>query len=135
MANIHGTLVSLFDDIADAIREKDGTSAEIIADNFPSRIRALSGGGLSVKSSSSGIELLEQIIGGNVSITLPLISSYYGNAAELDITVGGVASVALPQINCEYGSAASITSVIGGTASPTLPIINSYYGGIENNVA
>lgn len=40
----HTTLTSLFDDIADAIREKDGSTASIIADNFPTKIRAISTG-------------------------------------------------------------------------------------------
>lgn len=38
MANNHTTLTALFAAIADAIRNKTGTSAAIIADNFPSVI-------------------------------------------------------------------------------------------------
>ena len=38
-------LKPLFKDIADAIREKDGTTDEIKAANFPARIRAIQGGG------------------------------------------------------------------------------------------
>lgn len=34
-------LEDLFEDIADAIREKDGTTAEIVAGTFPARIRAI----------------------------------------------------------------------------------------------
>lgn len=41
MANTHTTLASLFDDTADAIREKKGTTAEIVADNFPTEIRSI----------------------------------------------------------------------------------------------
>lgn len=41
MAREHQTLVSLFNDIADAIRSKDGTSADIVADTFPDRIAAI----------------------------------------------------------------------------------------------
>lgn len=44
MPNTHETLASLFDDCADAIREKDGTSANIVADTFPARIRAIQTG-------------------------------------------------------------------------------------------
>ena len=40
MAN-HTTLASLFTDIANAIRAKTGSSAQIIADNFPSAIAAI----------------------------------------------------------------------------------------------
>ena len=38
MPNIHTTLTSLFSDIADAIREKTGDTAQIVADDFPSEI-------------------------------------------------------------------------------------------------
>ena len=41
MANTHTTLASLFDDTADAIREKKGTTAAIVADNFPAEIRSI----------------------------------------------------------------------------------------------
>lgn len=41
MANKHTTLVSLFDDIADAIRELLGTSPNIVADNFPDKLREI----------------------------------------------------------------------------------------------
>ena len=41
MANKHTTLVSLFDDIADAIRELLGTSSNIVADTFPDKLREI----------------------------------------------------------------------------------------------
>lgn len=41
MANKHTTLASLFDDIADAIRELLGTSPNIVADNFPDKLREI----------------------------------------------------------------------------------------------
>lgn len=40
MAN-HSTLTSLFTDIADAIREKTGSTSTIIADNFPETIATI----------------------------------------------------------------------------------------------
>lgn len=39
----HTTLASLFTDIANAIRAKKGTTAQIVADNFPSEIASISG--------------------------------------------------------------------------------------------
>lgn len=44
MPNTHQTLGSLFSDIADAIRAKDGTSSQIVADTFPDRIAAIETG-------------------------------------------------------------------------------------------
>lgn len=44
MTRSHATLRDLFGDVADAIREKDGTSAEIVADDFPAHIRAIPSG-------------------------------------------------------------------------------------------
>ena len=45
MPNTHSTLTGLFTDIADAIREKDGTSTPKVADAFPAAIRAIPTGG------------------------------------------------------------------------------------------
>lgn len=44
MANTHTTLSSLFDDVADAIREKTGDTGTIVADTFPTAIRGIKGG-------------------------------------------------------------------------------------------
>lgn len=41
MANTHETLVSLFQDTADAIRELAGTTEPLVADQFPEAIRAV----------------------------------------------------------------------------------------------
>lgn len=41
MPNTHTTLTSLFSDIADAIREKTGGSADIVADSFPTAISSI----------------------------------------------------------------------------------------------
>lgn len=45
MPNTNTTLTDLFEDIADAIRGKDGTSAQITASDFPTRITAIPSGG------------------------------------------------------------------------------------------
>lgn len=47
MPNTHTTLTSLFSDIADSIRAKTGSSADIVADNFPTEIAAIPSGGVS----------------------------------------------------------------------------------------
>lgn len=43
------SLTTLFTDIADAIREKDGTQEDIVASTFPERIRAIPTGGGTVR--------------------------------------------------------------------------------------
>lgn len=45
MSNAHSTLSSLFTDIANAIRTKTGSSAQIVADNFPTEIANIPNGG------------------------------------------------------------------------------------------
>ena len=44
MSRTHETLTSLFTDIANAIRQKKGTSGTIVADNFPSEIASIGRG-------------------------------------------------------------------------------------------
>lgn len=51
MPNTHSTLTSLFSDIANAIRAKKGTSADIVADNFPSEIASIPSGGITPSGS------------------------------------------------------------------------------------
>ena len=45
MANTHTSLKSLFSDIADAIRTKTGSTALIVADDFPTEISNIHSGG------------------------------------------------------------------------------------------
>jgi hypothetical protein len=55
MANKHENLNSLFTNFADAIRERTGGTAKIIADDFPDEIRAINtsaGGGGNVETCS-----------------------------------------------------------------------------------
>lgn len=53
MALIHSTFEELFDAIADAIREQEGSSATIVADNFPTRIRSLTPTGAGLDTSDA----------------------------------------------------------------------------------
>ncbi len=79
MPNTHATLASLFGDIADAIRAKTGSQADIVADDFPSAISAISGGGLSdVQYYDSQTKFYAASDTGpkNVAVTCPLNASY-----------------------------------------------------------
>lgn len=56
MSRTHQTLISLFNDIADSIREKTGSTSNIVADNFPSEIANIQTGFFpSVKFNSNNI--------------------------------------------------------------------------------
>ena len=50
MANKHASLSALFTDIANAIREKTGDTASIVADQFPEKISMIEGGGASLET-------------------------------------------------------------------------------------
>lgn len=66
-------LTDLFNDIADAIREKDGTTAEIVASTFPDRIRAIPTG-------IGGVQLE------SITIVNPPYKTYYYEGDEFDPT-------------------------------------------------
>ena len=61
MANTHSNLTSLFTDIADAIREKTGTTGQIVADKFPENIRGIDSDG-----SSIGDDIVRSVIEGTI---------------------------------------------------------------------
>lgn len=66
-------LTDLFNGIADAIREKDGTTAEIVASTFPDRIRAIPTG-------IGGVQLE------SITIVNPPYKTYYYEGDEFDPT-------------------------------------------------
>lgn len=53
MSLTHSTFEELFDAIADAIREQEGSSATIVTDNFPTRIRSLTPTGAGLDTSDA----------------------------------------------------------------------------------
>lgn len=63
MANKHDTLNSLFTDIADAIREKTGSTEQIVADDFPEKIKELPTGGSSVAGTLCHSKTFESVMG------------------------------------------------------------------------
>lgn len=68
----HTSLASLFNDIADAIREKTGDTDSIVADNFPSEIAAIGGAKIGVTLNDDGTQ--------NILIT--------DNGSVLDLAAG-----------------------------------------------
>ena len=59
MPNTHSTLTSLFSDIADAIRGKTGSSATIVADDFPTAIANIPTGGGGGGSSGDAVRFID----------------------------------------------------------------------------
>lgn len=66
MANEHTTLTSLFNDIADAIREKTGGTDMIVADDFPQAISEIPTGASYIGTLAHGPTFIA-IMGWNVS--------------------------------------------------------------------
>lgn len=79
MPNTHSTLTSLFSDIADAIRGKTGSSATIVADDFPTAIANI--------PTSGGIVATE--VANATGTTLAITSSESTNIQSLSVTENG----------------------------------------------
>lgn len=128
MPNTNITLTDLFEDIADAIRGKDGTSAQITASDFPTRINAIPSGGGSIPA-----ELL----------TLTGDTSYmfyngewdwflrdYGNQINTNnitdctsmFAKSGVTDISFA-INLKSNSLVSVDSMFNGSSIKTLPYL------------
>lgn len=63
MANTHETLSGLFTDIADAIREKTGSTEAIVADEFPEAIASISSGGNRYAGTKTHSQAFEYLMG------------------------------------------------------------------------
>ena len=100
MANTHTTLSSLFTDIADAIRSLKGTSASIVADDFPDEINAIP------KKSSS------DLTASGATVTAP--AGYYASAASKSVAAG---SATTPATTISSAPTISVSSVGLITAS------------------
>lgn len=94
-------LADLFTGIADAIRYKDGTTADIVATTFPERIRAIQSGGIQLQS---------------IAITTPPTKTTY-RPGETFLPVG-------MKVTATYSNGAT-AEVTGYTYSPDGPLAES----------
>lgn len=124
----HTTLSSLFDDIAAAIRDKDGTSESIVADTFPERIAAIdtdpSGDAtataadiLSPKTAYAGGQ---KLTGTMPTMTLPTSTVTATPAGTNKLTIGRDTSTRYLAIPAGYNSAAAYYT-ISGVANMAVP--------------
>ena len=96
MPNTHSTLTSLFSDIADAIRVKKGTSADIVADNFPDEIASITGGGA---GGDYNIEVVDDGEGGQI---LNITDAEGGGGGITDYDIGYTYPSAVHRLHIPY---------------------------------
>lgn len=116
MPNTHSTLTGLFTDIADAIREKDGTTTRKVADAFPAAIRAIpSGGDTSVEDA-----LVERTISAYTNTRV----SYIKNHAFYSYST--IEAVSFPACISIYGYAFFSCSALTTVSFPACTSILAY---------
>lgn len=108
MSLIHKTFEELFNAIADAIREKENSSNEIIADNFPARIRGLSasGGGINTFDATAtandiALGTSAYVQGVKVNGSIPIVTDMQPNATSGNYMASSVSGNQI-QINFNY---------------------------------
>ena len=103
----HTSLASLFSDIADAIRAKTGSSASIVADDFPTEIAAI--------PTSGGTSKNTQIVQGTTRSTSTSLAAI---GSELTVSKTGTYDVywSAARTNTSSGYTWGTQLYIGGTA-------------------
>ena len=118
MPNTHQNITDLFDDIADAIREKDETTDPIVADTFPARIRAIPSGGGTVAD--------KLIYFNDFDTQYKLDSDYTANILPAGLSFA-TESISVPSVNSskcavlEYGTASPSSATNISFQTTTMP--------------
>ena len=110
MANKHSSFGELFKAIADAIRAKNGTTASIIADNFPDEIAKIDTAKLQAKTVAS-----------STSTQTVKPDAAYNGLSQVTVTGIGTATQATPSISVSAAGliTASATQTAGYVSAGT----------------
>lgn len=109
----HNSIEELFTATANAIREKENSSAKIIADNFPDRISALSIGGSAGTDASDATAVASDIVSGKTA---------YGASGKITGTMPSVSGKTIvpttsSRTAISFGSYAAGTITVAGSSN------------------
>ena len=115
MSLIHTTIEQLFDEIAEAIRIQEGSSALIVADNFPKRIR-----GLSTSNTSDATATSSTILSGYTAYVNG--TKITGNYVPLDTSDASANAAMIQSGETAYVNGVKITGTLPVTSSFSFPL-------------
>lgn len=115
MSLIHTTIEHLFDEIAEAIRVQEGSSALIVADNFPKRIR-----GLATLDTSDATATSSTILSGYTAYANG--TKITGNYTPLDTSDASANATMIQSGETAYVNGVKITGTLPVTSSFSFPL-------------
>lgn len=133
------TLTELFTNIANAIREKKGTTESIVAENFPEEIESITGGenpldyftGLSHGGGSVSTMFAPKLIKkipNNISVQETNLSNTFRNCINLT-EVGTIDTTGVINMNQMFNGCSSLVTIpVLNTASVNIEALGTYSG-------
>ena len=133
MPNTHTTLTSLFSDIADAIREKTGSTEDIVADEFPDAIAEISGGDggaydITAVDNGDGTQTINIVDADGAAVIEPLTVTENGTYPAQ----GGVDGYAPVVVNVAPPAPTLQAKSVSPTTSPQIVTPDAGYDGLES---
>lgn len=133
-------LADLFDGIADAIREKDGTTEAIVANTFPARIRSIPSGGSSSLTSISITtppKKTEYIVGETFDPSGLVVTAAFSDGASVAVDETGISFAPSGALNTT-DTQITVSLTFGNvtkTAVQPITVISSHVFGVKWNAA